>query len=79
VANHFTSTHPRSFFTLGPLVIRHDPGNGVRHVLRGREWSIRRGADVETRAVTTPEHALHIFAEHFKLEFPAGTVFRGLD
>jgi N-hydroxyarylamine O-acetyltransferase len=79
VANHFTSTHPRSFFTLGPLVIRHDPGNGVRHVLRGREWSIRRGANVETRAVTAPEHALHILAEHFNLEFPAGTVFRGLD
>jgi N-hydroxyarylamine O-acetyltransferase len=78
VANHFTSTHPRSFFTQGPLVMRHDPEHGVRHVLRGREWSIRRRADVETHPVTTSEHALHILAEHFKLDFPAGTLFRGL-
>jgi N-hydroxyarylamine O-acetyltransferase len=79
VANHFTSTHPRSFFTLGPLVVRHDPEHGVRHVLRGREWTLRRGGDVETQAVTTPARALQVLAEHFNLEFPTGTLFRGLE
>ena len=79
VANHYTSTSPRSFFTQGPLVMRHDPENGVRHVLRGREWTVRRGDAIESHPVTDPHHALSLLAEHFRLEFPAGTRFKGLD
>lgn len=79
VANHYTSTHPRSHFTLAPLVVRHDPEGGVRHILRAREWTIRRGADVEARPVTSSAEALPLLAKHFGLEFRAGTRFRGLD
>lgn len=79
VANHFTSTHPRSHFTLGPLVMRHDPENGVRYILRGREWTARRGESIESHAVKDRDDALRVLAEVFRLEFPAGTVFRGLD
>jgi N-hydroxyarylamine O-acetyltransferase len=79
VANHYTSTHPGSFFTQGPLVMRHDPGGGARYVLRGREWSVRRGADVETHSIGSPDAALQVLAERFGLPFPEGTRFRGLD
>jgi N-hydroxyarylamine O-acetyltransferase len=79
MGNYFTSTNPRSFFTQGPLVMRHDPESGVRYVLRGREWSVRRGDAIESHPVTDPEHALRVLAEHFRLEFPAGTRFKGLD
>lgn len=79
VANHYTSTHPRSHFMLGPLVVRHDPENGVRHILRAREWTVRRGADVEAHPVTSSADAVPLLAKHFGLEFPAGTRFRGID
>jgi N-hydroxyarylamine O-acetyltransferase len=79
VANHYTSTHPRSFFTLAPLVMRHDPEHGVRQILRGREWTTRRGFEIESREVGDPDEALRVLAEHFLLEFPAGTRFRGLE
>ena len=79
VANHYTSTHPRSHFTLGPLVIRHDPDNGVRYILRGREWTVRRGDAVETHPLGGPDEALAVLAEHFRLPFPAGTRFRGIE
>ena len=79
VANHYTSTHPRSHFTLGPLVIRHDPEGGARYILRGREWSVRCGDAVETHAIAGPGDALAVLAEHFLLPFPAGTRFRGLE
>jgi len=78
VANHYTSTHPQSFFTQGPLVMRHDPAGGVRTILRGREWSVRRGAEIESHAVGGPDEALQLLKERFGLEFPAGTRFRGL-
>jgi N-hydroxyarylamine O-acetyltransferase len=79
MGNHYTSTHPRSFFTLGPLVMRHDPEGGVRHILRGSEWTTRRGAEVESRPVGNADEALGVLAEHFLLEFPPGTRFRGLE
>jgi N-hydroxyarylamine O-acetyltransferase len=79
VANHYTSTHPRSFFTLAPLVMRHDPEHGVRHILRGREWTVRRGFEIESHPVGGPDEAQRILAQHFGLEFPTGTRFRGLE
>jgi N-hydroxyarylamine O-acetyltransferase len=78
VANHYTSTHPRSHFLAGPLVVRHDPENGVRFVLRGREWSLRRGLEVETHPIASAEEALSVLSEQFRLPFPRETRFRGL-
>jgi N-hydroxyarylamine O-acetyltransferase len=79
VANHYTSTHPDSFFTQAPLVMRHDPENGARYILRGREWSVRRGADVATHPVSGSSEAVDLLARHFRIELPAGTRLRGLD
>ncbi len=79
VANHYTSTHPKSFFTQGPLIMRHDPEGGVRTILRGREWTVRRGSEVESHPVAGPDEALTLLKERFGLEFPAGTRFRGLE
>jgi N-hydroxyarylamine O-acetyltransferase len=78
-ANHYTSTHPKSFFTMAPFVIRHAPEAGYRHILRGREWTTRRGATIETRAVQTSTEAVAILAEHFGLDLPPDTRLRGLD
>jgi len=79
VANHFTSTHPRSHFVLGPLLMHHAPESGVRTILRGREWSVRRGDDVQTHPVGGPDEILRLLAERFGLPFPEGTRFRGLE
>jgi N-hydroxyarylamine O-acetyltransferase len=79
VANYYTSTHPGSHFMAGPLVVRHDPENGARFVLRGREWSLRRGLEVETHPIASPEEALSVLAEQFRLPFPKETRFRGLE
>jgi N-hydroxyarylamine O-acetyltransferase len=78
MGNHYTSTHPRSFFTLGPLVMRHAPDQGFRHVLRGKEWTTRRRGAIETRTIGSADEALRVLAEHFLLPFPAGTRFPGL-
>jgi N-hydroxyarylamine O-acetyltransferase len=79
VANYFTSTHPSSHFVAGPVVARHDPENGVNYILRGREWSLRRGVEVETHPIASADEALSVLAERFQLPFPEGTRFRGLD
>lgn len=80
VANHYTSTHPRSFFTQAPLVMRHLPEQGARHILRGRERTTRRGLQTEDHPpVETPEDAVRVFADVFGLTFPQGARFKGLE
>jgi hypothetical protein len=59
--------------------MRHDPENGVRYILRGREWSVRRGAGVETHPVSGSREAVDLLARHFLIELPTGTRLRGLD
>jgi len=74
VANHFTSTHPRSHFTRGP-VVAHAVADG-RITLRGTELTSRRGGEVTREVIDDPERFLAVLAE-MGLEFPPGTRFRG--
>lgn len=74
MANHFTSTYPRSPFVLNLTAQRSWPERRV--VLRNRDLVVREGGRSEAATVRDPEHLLEVLASHFDLLFPAGTRFR---
>jgi N-hydroxyarylamine O-acetyltransferase len=73
MANHFTSTHPRSAFVNTLTAQRMFPERRV--VLRSRELTVREGRATETTEVRGPEHLLEVLERHFDLAFPPGTRF----
>jgi N-hydroxyarylamine O-acetyltransferase len=73
MANHFTSTYPRSSFVRSLTVQRSWPGR--RYVLRNRELVRREGGRSVTLTVTGPEHLLEVLDRDFGLTFPPGTRF----
>jgi len=73
MANHFTSTHPRSAFVNALTAQRCFPERRV--ILRDRELLVREGRLTETTTVRDPEHLLHVLDRHFGLVFPPGTRF----
>jgi len=73
VANHYTSTHPDSRFTVTLTAQRTTPT--ARYALRGEELLIDRGGKQETRTVADPDELLDVLAELFRLRFPAGMRF----
>jgi N-hydroxyarylamine O-acetyltransferase len=73
MANHFTSTHPRSGFVNSLTAQRSWPERRV--ILRNRELSVREGRVTETTDIRDPEHLLEILERHFELVFPSGTRF----
>jgi arylamine N-acetyltransferase len=72
MANHFTSTYPRSPFVLSLTAQRSWPER--RAILRNRDLSVR-GDRTETTTVRDPDHLLDVLRTWFSLEFPAGTRF----
>jgi N-hydroxyarylamine O-acetyltransferase len=74
MANHFTSTWPRSSFVLNLTAQRSWPEK--RTVLLNRELAVRRAGASETTTVRDPAHLLEVLEAHFGLVFPAGTRFR---
>jgi N-hydroxyarylamine O-acetyltransferase len=74
MANHFTSTYPRSAFVLNLTAQRSTPER--RTVLRNRDLVVREGGASQATIVRDPEHLLEVLASHFDLVFPAGTRFR---
>jgi N-hydroxyarylamine O-acetyltransferase len=74
MANHFTSTYPRSPFVLNLTAQRTRPERRV--ILRNRDLAVREDGVVETTTVRDPEHLLEVLASQFGLAFPAGTRFR---
>jgi N-hydroxyarylamine O-acetyltransferase len=73
MANHFTSTYPRSPFVQTLTAQRSWPDGGV--ILRDRILTLREGSTSRTLWVQDPEHLLEMLAQHFGLSFPAGTRF----
>ena len=73
MANHFTSTYPRSPFVLNLTAQRSWPER--RAILRNRGLTVRQGG-TENTAIRDPDHLLEVLATWFSLEFPAGTRFR---
>jgi N-hydroxyarylamine O-acetyltransferase len=76
MANYYTSTHPDSRF-LRTLTVQRATPEG-RHILRGRELLLDRGADeaMTSRTIGDDEELLAVLAETFGLKLPAGTRFR---
>jgi N-hydroxyarylamine O-acetyltransferase len=73
MANHFTSTWPRSPFVLNLTAQRSWAGG--RLILRNRDLTRRQGASVERSVVADPDHLLRVLAGDFGLAFPTGTRF----
>jgi arylamine N-acetyltransferase len=73
MANHFTSTYPRSGFVNSLTAQRSWPERRV--ILRNRELSVRDGRVTETTEIPDPGHLLEVLERHFELVFPSGTRF----
>jgi len=73
MANHFTSTYPRSPFVNTLVAQRSWPERRI--VLRDRDLVLREGRVAETTTVRDPEHLLEVLDRHFDLAFPSGTRF----
>ena len=74
MANHFTSTYPRSPFVQSLTAQRIRAKE--RAILRNREFSRVSDGTSRTESVRDPNHLLEILGEHFGLSFPAGTRFQ---
>ena len=74
MANHFTSTHPRSPFVLNLTAQRSWPER--RAILRNRDLVVREDGTSTTTTVRDPGHLLDVLAGVFGLAFPLGTRFR---
>ncbi len=73
VANHFTSTWPRSPF-VGGLTVQL-PGVDERLVIRGAVFSVQRPDGEERSTISSNEELVRILAAQFGLMFPVGTLF----
>jgi len=73
MANHFTSTYPRSAFVSTLVAQRSWPERRV--VLRNCDLTVREGRVMSTTTVRDPEHLLEVLERHFDLVFPSGTRF----
>jgi N-hydroxyarylamine O-acetyltransferase len=73
VANHYTSTWPRSPFVT--KIIAQRSGLDERWMLIDDELRVERPDGTERWRVVSPEERLSILAERFDLAFPAGTTF----
>lgn len=74
VANWFTSTHPQSHFRDRLMAARALPEGG-RVTLLNRELTLRTRTGASTRLLASPTELLAALREHFRLDFPPGTVF----
>ena len=76
VANWYTSTHPESHFVT-TLTAQLRTQDGSR-VLRNLTYTVTSGATSEVREIARKE-LLPLLRAQFRLDFPAGTVFRAVD
>jgi N-hydroxyarylamine O-acetyltransferase len=63
LSNHYTSTHPDSWFTWQPIIVRRDP-DAIRSII-GRGYTVARPGYVKERRVLTDRE----FAEALTAEF----------
>jgi N-hydroxyarylamine O-acetyltransferase len=75
VANHFTSTHPRSAF-LKTLTVQRVEGP-IRRILRGRAYTVRAGDEESVREISAGELP-ELLRREFGLEIPDEDVRRAL-
>ncbi len=75
VANHYTSTHPRSRFVTTLTVQISKPE--ARHVLRGRSYTVTRGEESVARELEAGEIPA-LLRERFGLDLPEADVLRAV-
>ena len=68
VANHYTSTHPRSRFVTALLVQRATPNE--RHTLRGSSHEVQRADEFVRRTLGSAEELATVLREVFDLPLP---------
>jgi len=73
IANHYTSTHPASRFTVALTAQR--LATDVRRTLRNQVYTEDRGTDVKTRTLAGDKEILAVLATEFGLAFPPQTRF----
>jgi N-hydroxyarylamine O-acetyltransferase len=66
LSNHYTSTHPDSWFTSLPILIRRDP-DAIRSIL-GRSYSVVRPGHVKERRVLTDAEFAAALTDEFALK-----------
>jgi N-hydroxyarylamine O-acetyltransferase len=66
LSNHYTSTHPDSWFTSLPILIRRDP-DAIRSIL-GRTYSVVRPGHVKERRVLTDAEFAAALTDEFALK-----------
>jgi len=74
VANHYTSTWPRSPFVLNLTAQRSWPEK--RAILRNRDLVVREDGESTATTLRDPDHLLEVLDAVFGLAFPPGTRFR---
>ena len=67
MSNHFTSTHPQSWFTWQPIVVRRDPGAIVSLV--GRGYTVTRPGHLKERRQLTDDEFAAALTDVFALTF----------
>ena len=67
MSNHYTATHPESWFTWQPIVVRRD--GGALHSVVGRVYTITRPGHVKTRRILTDEEFAAALGDVFGLTF----------
>jgi N-hydroxyarylamine O-acetyltransferase len=67
MSNHYTATHPQSWFTWQPIIARHDPD--ALHAVVGRGYTITRPGHVKIRRTLTDEEFATALSEVFGLTF----------
>jgi N-hydroxyarylamine O-acetyltransferase len=77
MANHYASTYASSRFVQTLTAQRSTPD--ARYILRGREFSVVRGAEATCRTLADAEELFRVLAGTFGLHFPPGTRFRVMD
>jgi N-hydroxyarylamine O-acetyltransferase len=73
MANHFTSTYPRSPFVLNLTAQR--ARRDRRAILRNRDLAVREAGRISNSVVRDPDHLLLVLESEFGLAFPPGTRF----
>jgi N-hydroxyarylamine O-acetyltransferase len=69
LSNHYTSTHPDSWFTWQPVIVRRDPG-AVRSIL-GRTYTVNHAGHTKTRGELTDKEFAAALTGEFGLRLTA--------
>jgi N-hydroxyarylamine O-acetyltransferase len=72
LSNHCTSTHPDSWFTWQPVIVRRDPG-AIRSIL-GRSYTVTTAGHAKTRRELTDREFAAILTGEFALPLTADEV-----